>query len=100
MKKFEVFIHPEAENDLKKAYLYYREIDSKLAKRFLKITNITVRDLKKMPFFQVKYDNMRLRIIRKFPYAIHFTVDETKNIVSIYGIRFAPSNPSNWPKEK
>ncbi len=52
-----------------------------------------------MPLFQIKYDTMRLRIIHKFPYTIHFIVDEAKQTVYIYGIRYAPSNPETWPKE-
>ena len=53
-----------------------------------------------MPLYQVKYDEIRLRIIHKFPYAIHFSVNEELNLIYIWGFRYAPSNPENWPRTK
>ena len=74
MKKIKVVILSEAQDDLKDAIDHYKKIDILLAKRFLKATKTTVNDLKKMPMFQIKYDQIRLRIIRKFPFTIHYTV--------------------------
>lgn len=98
MKRFKVVILSEAQNDLRYAIDYYSKIDIKLAKRFLKATKTTVNDLKKMPLFQIKYDQIRLRIIQKFPYTIHYTVNESNQTVFIYGIRYAASDPKTWPK--
>lgn len=63
MKKFKVVILSEAQNDFSNAIDYYSKIDIKLTKRFVKATKTTVNDLKKMPLFQIKYDQIRLRII-------------------------------------
>jgi toxin ParE1/3/4 len=41
---------------------------------------------------------MRLRIIHKFPYTIHYIVNEENKTITIYGIRYAPSNPESWPR--
>ena len=48
--------------------------------------------------YQIKYDQMRLRIIHKFPYTIHYIVNEEHKTINIYGIRYAPSNPETWPR--
>ena len=100
MKKFNVVILPQAEDDFRDAFNYYSEINQKLGKRFIKITKSTVNDLKKMPLYQVKYDEIRLRIIHKFPYAIHFSVNVELKLIYIWGFRYAPSNPENWPRTR
>ena len=98
MKKYTVVILPEAEADFRDAVKYYNDINPKLGQRFVKITKSTVNDLKKMPHYQIKYDEIRLRIIYKFPYTIHFSVNDDLKIIYIWGFRYAPSNPENWPK--
>jgi plasmid stabilization system protein ParE len=99
MKKFKAVILSEAQDDLKDAIDHYKKIDILLAKRFLKAAKTTVNDLKKMPLFQIKYDQIRLRIIHKFPYTIHYTVNIDNETIYIYGIRYASSDPKTWPKE-
>ncbi len=76
MKKFKVLILPQAQDDFRDAVKYYKEIDEKLGKRFVKITKSTVNDLKKTAMYQIKYEQMRLRIIHKFPCTIHYIVNE------------------------
>jgi hypothetical protein len=63
MKKFTIQILPKAQDDFRDAVKYYKDIDEKLGKRFVKITKSTVNDLKKTAMYQIKYDQMRLRII-------------------------------------
>ena len=98
MTKFTVEILPQAQDDFLDAVKYYRDIDEKLGKRFIKITKSTVNDLKKIAMYQIKYDQMRLRIIHKFPYTIHYIVNEEHKTINIYGIRYAPSNPETWSR--
>ncbi len=43
--------------------------------------------------FQIKFDQIRLRVIHKFPYTIHYTVNEENATIYIYGIRYASSDP-------
>ena len=60
MKKFKVLILPQAQDDFRDAVKYYKEIDEKLGKRFVKITKSTVNDLKKTAMYQIKYEQIRL----------------------------------------
>jgi toxin ParE1/3/4 len=99
MQKFKAVILPAAQDDITDAIEFYKKINAALAKRFYKATKSTVNDLKNMPMFQIKYDQIRLRIIRKFPYTIHYTVDESTHTIYIYGVRYASSDPKTWPKE-
>ena len=53
MKKFTIQILPKAQDDFRDAVKYYKDIDEKLGKRFVKITKSTVNDLKKTAMYQI-----------------------------------------------
>ncbi|RFC55329.1 type II toxin-antitoxin system RelE/ParE family toxin [Brumimicrobium aurantiacum] len=98
MKSFSIRVLKSAVADLDEAYEYYTDINPKLGERFIKIVNATINDLKKYPYYQIRYDSFRMKVINKFPYVIHYTLDEKKQIVFIYGIRNSYQNPKKYPK--
>ena len=93
MKRFKVLVLDEAENDFIKAIEYYKTINLTVAKKFYKATNTTLNDLKKNPFYQIRYDDFRMKMIKGFPYVLHFTVDEKLQTAFVYGIRNTYLNP-------
>ena len=99
MKSFSIRVLASAEADLNEAFKYYSEINPKLGQRFLKLINAALNDLKKNPNYQVRYDNFRMKVVNKFPYVIHYILDEDQQIVFIYGIRNTYQNPDKYPKE-
>lgn len=54
--------------------------------------------LEEIPFFQIRYDEMRIRQVKKFPILLHYVLYETTKTAIIYGVRFAQQNPDNYPK--
>ena len=94
---FEIILYPDAILDIQAGIDHYKLVSAELGKKFLFQVNNTLEELKQFPFYELRYDNVRMRKIKVFPYAIHFVVDEEKNIISIYGVRFALLNPeSSW----
>lgn len=93
MKIFNIVLHDEAITDFNKALKYYRNISSPLAKKFHSSVNSTFNELKKNPFYQIRYDNFRLKLVKKFPVLIHFIVDEKEQTIFVYGIRNSHQNP-------
>jgi hypothetical protein len=51
--------------------------------------------LSTFPFFEEKYNIVRKLSFRKFPYTIHFTIDEFEKIVSIHAITCDYQNPES-----
>ena len=47
------------------------------------------------PFFENKYSSVRVLPLKKFPYTIHFTINETEKLVSIQAITCDYQNPEN-----
>lgn len=93
MKKFKIVLYDEAISDFNKALEYYRNISPVVAKKFHSAVNSTFNDLKKNPFYQIRYDNFRLKLVKKFPYLLHFIIDENIKTVFVYGIRNSHQNP-------
>jgi plasmid stabilization system protein ParE len=99
MKKFNIRILNQASEELQEAFDYYHQINPKIAKKFFNQTNIALNDLKKNPFYQIRYDEFRMKIVKKFPYIIHFIVDQKNDTVLVYGIRNSYQNPDSYPKK-
>ncbi len=94
MHKYKILLHDDAVEDLKIALVYYRDISPSLEERFFKQVNLTLNELMRNPFYQIRYDNFRMKVIKKFPYVIHFIVDENEAKVYILGIRNSLQNPT------
>ena len=86
MKKFGIVLSPAAIVDIQKGIDYYKEIDKALGIRFHAAVKSTFNELKKNPFYQIRYKEVRIRTVKKFPYIVHFVVKE--NEVIVYGVRF------------
>ena len=95
MKRFKVVLFDDAMLDFNDAIGRYRKISPAVAKKFHSAVNATINDLKKNPFYQIRYDNFRLKLVKKFPYLLHFIVDEVSYTVLVYGIRNSHKDPNN-----
>jgi toxin ParE1/3/4 len=94
MVKFKIVLYDEAIADFNNALDYYRNISPAVTKKFHGAVNTTFNDLKKNPFYQIRYDNFRLKLVKKFPYILHFIIDGTTKTVFIYGIRNSHQDPN------
>lgn len=97
MKRFKIIILDDATADFREAFEYYKDISPALAKKFFACTNAALNDLKKNPFYQIRYDDFRMKIVKKFPYIIHYIIDENTKIVAVYGIRNSYQDPEKYP---
>lgn len=98
MKQFKVIILKDAITDLNEALAYYNNIHPSIAIKFSSSINSAFKDLKKNPFYQIRYDEFRMKVVKHFPYIIHYIVDENTFTISVYGIRNSYQNPGKYPK--
>jgi hypothetical protein len=74
---YKIVIIDEAQVDFKKAIKWYKNINPKLAKKFNLSFKKSLALVKENPLhFQIRYSDVRIILIHKFPYLIHFTVYE------------------------
>ena len=84
MKQFEIILRDDAIVDIQNAIDYYKTISVSVAKKFHIAVNNTFTELKKNPFYQVRYDNVRMCTLKRFPYVLHFVVNKQQNTIAIY----------------
>lgn len=90
-------INPEAKIDIQNLINYYNSQKEGLGKKFhLEIKNYFTA-IKKNPYYQIRYNNVRCIPLRKFPVMIHYTIDVKLEIVIIRAVINTNLNPkTNW----
>ena len=94
---FKVLVEGRAKADIQKGIDYYDEINKELGLKFEKAVDKEITGLKKHALYQIKYKNIRCKLIKNFPYLLHFTINETEKIVLVYALINTSKNPDkNW----
>lgn len=87
MKNFTVCFSPFALDDLEQAVDYCEHLQSALGKRFALQVERTLNAIKRNPFFAaVRYDEIRCAQVKKFPYLIHYQINEEEFLVTIIAV--------------
>lgn len=89
-------IEPDALQDIQKAIDYYDNQQIGLGKKFEETLNKHLVSISKNPFFKVRYDNVHCLPLKKYPYMIHFTIDEDDKVVNIRAVLHTSLNPEKW----
>lgn len=83
--------------DMDDAIFYYDSINEKLADRLIDEFDEVFNYLKINPqHFQKRYENLRIRFTKKFPYGIYYTFDETT--VVVHAVAHNKRNPERIVK--
>lgn len=93
--KRELIIRPEAEAELAEAFDWYEERARGLGSEFLISVDATVHAIVRKPqqFARVHKD-VRRALLRRFPYAVFFLVEDTRIVV--LAVFHAKRSPKHW----
>lgn len=73
---------PEVEEDVINGYAWYETKSRGLGEDFLRMFYASANELSGNPLLYPKvYQDFRRRLIRRFPYAIYFTIEDNRIIV-------------------
>lgn len=95
---YTIFIEPEAIDDIQEGIDWYNEQQPGLGRKFHEEVKAAFERLQETPFFQVRYDNVRCLSLHKFPYMVHFTLDETQQMVIVRAVFNTSIDPNEWTK--
>ena len=99
MTDFEIIIDSAAINDIKEAKNWYSLKNTNIALKFQKQTISQISKLKSVPErFSLKYDDIRCMPIKKFPFLVHFSINESKRTITIHAVFHTSRNPQIWKK--
>ncbi len=93
-ENYKTIILPRAKQEVDEAAEYYESKSKGLGKAFYLEFKNYGKTLKNIPFFEEKYNIVRILPLKKFPYTIHFTVDEFEKIVSIQAVTSNHQDPN------
>lgn len=91
--KFKIIFSFRAKDEINEAALYYENLKKGLGKTFYQEALKYIETLKYIPFFEVKYDEIRTLSLKKFPYKFHFSVNEKDKEVIIHALTNNYQNP-------
>lgn len=92
---YNVVLLKEAQSDFKEAFEWYYHINPKLSSRFLLSFKNTLKIIQKNPLlFQIKYDDVRVALLKKFPYLVHFSIQSQTILVK--AVFHTSRDSDNW----
>jgi len=91
---FEIIILLRADLEVDKIAEYYESLSDGLGTKFFNEYQKYVDTLNSFPFFEEKYNIVRTLPLKKFPYTIHFTVDEINKIVAVHAVTSNYQDPN------
>jgi plasmid stabilization system protein ParE len=93
--KFKILILKEAQEDIAESRNWYRKINPKLSLRFTKDFKETIQSIRENPLnYQIRYDNIRVRLLKKFPYLIHYSIES--DLILIKAVFHTSRDHNNW----
>jgi toxin ParE1/3/4 len=97
---FTIVIDTGAIQDIQKAIDYYEQQQNGLGRKFENELNKYLIALKTNPFFRIRYDNVRCLPLKKYPYLIHYSVYEEKNILIVHAVFHSSLSTQNWLRRR
>jgi hypothetical protein len=95
--KFTIEYNPDFFNDIIEAVDWYNEKQAGLGDRLLKIIKQQTAKLSTSALhFAVKYDDIRCFCVDKFPYLIHYRVNEQTQKVKVEALFHTSRDPKIW----
>jgi len=83
---------PEIEEDVINGYVWYERKSRGLGEEFLRIFYACSNELLWNPLLNpIVYEDFRRRLLRRFPYAIYFTIE--KDRITVVGLFHCVRNP-------
>lgn len=96
MKAFEIKIEPDALLDIQGGINWYNRQQPGLGRRFYAEIKASFKKLEIYPFYRTRYDDVRCYALQKFPYMIHYTLDEENKKIIVRAVFGTPGNPDLW----
>lgn len=89
---------PEARLDLLEASAWYEERSPGLGAEFARAVDVTTAGILRFPeSFPTAYDDVRMAVLRRFPYALLYVVDSERGEIIVLACFHHRRDPTDWP---
>lgn len=93
---YHVNIDERALIEINDAIEFYDSQQAELGFEFLFAFSELVDFLQLFPKFRIRYDKIRCAQVRRFPYLVHYSLDETNKQISIHAVLHTSRDPNIW----
>ena len=98
---YRTILLPLAKRDIQEAAIWYNTKQKGLGKKFTSSIRKKVHFIRQNPkAVSFRYGDSRTAVLDRFPYMIHFTVDDHKKIIIISAVLSMHRNPQIWKTRK
>jgi plasmid stabilization system protein ParE len=98
---YQLKVLPEAKLDISEIIEWYNTKQKGLGKQFLDFLKFKLENIQENPLhYQTGYKDVRSCLIDKFPYQIHFWIDEQVNSIIVFAITHTSRNPKIWQSKR
>jgi len=101
MRSYKIKISPDALSDIQDSTNWYNKQVPGLGTRFKKSVKQQIETVKtRAEFYSIRYQNVRCMLVKKFPFLIHFTIDEEAKLVEVFAVFHTSRNPKIWSERR
>ena len=95
--KYSVSLQPEARQDIQNAIDWYESKQFNLGTSYFQELVETINIIAQNPaIFQVRYREVRIAFLNKFPFGVHFKIDDNRETIVILAVLHTSQNPQIW----
>lgn len=95
--KYKVKIEPNALVDIQDITDWYNKAKTGLGKRFQKAVVNQINRLNMNPHvYAIRYEQIRCMLVKKFPYMVHFYINEDSKTIEVLAIINTDRDPKIW----
>lgn len=92
---YSLVISDEASFDIIDSFNWYEAISESIAGKFEKEIESHLLLIRSNPnHFQLKYKSVRILFLKKFPFGIHYVIDN--DFIKVIAVFHTSRNPMNW----
>ena len=96
---YKLKIDIEAFKDIQETIEWYELQLKGLGQRYKNQTKKQINSLKKNPYlFDIKYNEIRCRKIEKFPFLIHYYIDDSLKTITVFAVFHTSRSPAIWKR--
>lgn len=97
---FSIKIDIEAIEDIQNTSDWYELQSRGVGLRYKNQVKRQINSLKKNPYlFSIKYKEVRCRKIEKFPFLIHYTIEDELKTITVFAVFHTSRNPEIWNRK-
>jgi mRNA-degrading endonuclease RelE of RelBE toxin-antitoxin system len=101
MPKFKIKIDSDALLDIQEATDWYNKQLAGLGSRFQKQVKQQINSLKmNATNYSIRYNDVRCMTIKRFPFLVHFTIENSTSTVKVFAVIHTSRNPAIWEEKR